>query len=177
MRAGDVAGCCLPQPTLAENAMHDTLHTVILIAAAALLSACQSAPPAAPAHIANGADLVKAADWGRMRTVTVTMDEHNYEPRELRLQAGQPYKIELKNQGEKDHYFTAPEFFKSVAWRKLMVNKQAEIKVDYVTATEVLKKGGQLDLYVIPVRAGRYPVYCTIDDHRDKGMDGGVIVE
>jgi uncharacterized cupredoxin-like copper-binding protein len=64
-----------------------------------------------------------------------------------------------------------------VAWRKLMVNKNAEIKVDYVTATEVLKKNGQLDLYLVPVNKGSYTVYCTIDDHRDKGMEGRIVVE
>ena len=148
-----------------------------LIAAAALMAGCQSIPSAGGGYIANGADLVKAADWNKMQTVTITMDEHSYEPQVLKLKAGQPYKIELKNTGEKDHYYTAPEFFRSVAWRKLMVNKNAEIKVDYVTATEVLKKGGQLDLYVIPVKKGSYTVYCTIEDHREKGMDGRVVVE
>ena len=128
-------------------------------------------------HITNGTDIVKAANWNEMKTVTVEMTEHDYSPKEMTLKAGQPYKIELKNSGEKDHYYTAAEFFKSVAWRKLMVNKQAEIKVDYVNATEVLKKGGQLDLYIVPVKTGSYPVYCTIDDHREKGMEGKIVVE
>ena len=135
------------------------------------------ANPPQPAFITNGAELVKKADWTKMEVVTVVMEEHSYAPQHLRLKAGQPYRIELKNQGEKDHYYTAPEFFRSVAWRKLMVNKQAEIKVDYVNATEVLRNKGQLDLYIIPVTRGTFPVYCTIDDHREKGMEGTIIVE
>ena len=130
-----------------------------------------------PDFVTDGAAIVKAADWNKMETVTVTMEEHHYSPTDLKLKAGQPYKIELKNIGEKDHYFTAPKFFKSLAWRKLMVNKNAEIKVDYVNATEVLKKGGQLDLYVIPVNKGTYEVYCTIDDHREKGMEGKITID
>lgn len=126
--------------------------------------------------IKNGADVVKAADWKKAKTVTVQLFEHDYEPKELRLKANQPYKIELVNTGEADHYYTAPDFFKSVAWRKLMINKNAEIKVDYVNAVEVLKKG-QLDLYIVPVTKGSYTVYCTIDDHREKGMEGKIIVE
>lgn len=159
----------------------------LIVAAAAALSGCenmaamhakhQSDGTAKAHHIMNGAEIVKAADWNKMQTVTVTMDEHSYAPSPLKLKAGQPYKIELKNAGEKDHYYTAPEFFKAVAWRKLMVNKQAEIKVDYVTATEVLKKGGQLDLYIVPVTKGTFKVYCTIEDHREKGMDGTIVVE
>jgi hypothetical protein len=42
-----------------------------------------------------------------------------------------------------------------------MVNDQAEIKVDYVNAVEVLKKGGQLDLYLAPVTRGTFEVLCT----------------
>lgn len=126
--------------------------------------------------IKNGSDYVKAADWKNMKTVAVTLFEHDYEPKELRLKANQPYKIELINTGENDHYYTAPEFFKSVAWRKLMVKQNAEIKVDYVNGLEVLKKG-QLDLFIVPVNKGVYTVYCTIDDHRQKGMEGKIIVE
>lgn len=144
---------------------------------ATLLAGCQGLPGIAPGYISDGPAIVKAADWDKMQTVTVTFDEHSYEPQQLRLKAGQPYKIVLKNIGEKDHYYTAPEFFRSVAWRKLMVNKNAEIKVDYVVATEVLKKTGQLDLYLVPVKKGSYTVYCTLDDHREKGMEGQIIVE
>ncbi|EFK95177.1 conserved hypothetical protein, partial [sediment metagenome] len=110
--------------------------------------------------IKNGADYVKAADWKAMKTVTVQLFDHDYDPKELRLKANQPYKIELVNTGDADHYYTSPDFFKSVAWRKLMVNKNAEIKVDYVNAVEILKKG-QLDLYVVPVNKGTYTVFCT----------------
>jgi len=150
----------------------------LFIPAGLILSALCAAPvQAGDDFIRDGAERVKAADWKKMQTVTVTMTEHHYEPTELRLKAGQPYKIELKNLGDKDHYYTAPAFFRAVAWRKLMVNKQAEIKVDYVNATEVLKKGGQLDLYVIPVTPGSYEVICTIDDHREKGMEGKIIIE
>jgi uncharacterized cupredoxin-like copper-binding protein len=148
-------------------------HLSVLAASLALCST----PALAADYVANGADLVKAADWKQMQTVTIQLGEHQFEPSDLKLKAGQPYKIELKNVGEKDHYYTAPKFFKAVAWRKLMVNKQAEVKVDYVNAVEVLKGGGQLDLYVIPVTPGAYEVFCTVDDHRDKGMEGKITIE
>lgn len=138
---------------------------------------CFASSALAADYITNGAELVKAADWKQMQTVSVQLGEHHFEPANLTLKAGQPYKIEIRNAGEKDHYYTAPGFFKAVAWRKLMVNKQAEIKVDYVNAVEVLKAGGQLDLYVIPVTKGSYEVICTIEDHRDKGMEGKITIE
>ncbi len=157
--------------------MRNRLPILTLITVGALTAGCQNVPRAGADYIADGAAIVKAADWARMETVTVTMEEHGYDPMTLKLKAGQPYKIELKNADEKDHYYTAPEFFRSVAWRKLMVNRQAEVKVDYITATEVLKKGGQIDLYVVPVKTGSYAVYCTIDDHRQKGVEGQIVVE
>lgn len=138
---------------------------------------CVASSALAADYVTNGADLVKAADWKQMQTVSVQLGEHEFAPANMTLKAGQPYKIELKNVGEKDHYYTASRFFKAVAWRKLMVNKQAEIKVDYVNAVEVLKAGGQLDLYIIPVTKGSYEVFCTVDDHRDKGMEGKITIE
>lgn len=143
----------------------------------ALLVAAAPAAANQGGAVPNSADIVKAADWTKMETVTVEIDEHDYAPRALRLKAGQPYKIVMKNMGEKDHYYTAPEFFRSVATRKAMVNGQAEIKAPYFTAFEMMKGGGQLDLYVVPVTKGTFPVYCTIEDHRDQGMEGTITVE
>ena len=140
------------------------------------LAGCQT-PPQSPTPVANADALVKSADWAKAETLTVVMGEHHYTPMDLKLKAGQAYKLELKNQGDKDHYYTAPEFFKNVAWRKAMVNKQAEIKAPYFTAVEVLKKSGQLDLYFVAVNKGTYPVYCTIDGHRQQGMEGSIVIE
>ena len=128
-------------------------------------------------YIVDADKYVSEADWEAMETITVTFEEHMYTPEELRFKVGQAYKLELKNKGEKHHYFTAPEFFKSIATRKAMVNGQAEVKAPYFKALEVLKDGGQLDFYFVPVKKGSYEVYCTIDDHREKGMEGQIIVE
>ena len=145
-----------------------TLAGAFAIAAASTVSAGD--------YVKNYKEIVKAADWKTMKTVTVNLNEYEYDVESLELTAGQPYKIELKNVGEKKHYFTAPEFFKSVATRKAQVNDQAEIKADYFTALEVLP-GGQLDLYVVPHKKGEYPVYCTIDDHQEQGMEETIVVK
>ena len=122
-------------------------------------------------YITNAGEIVKAADWDKMQTITVEFEEHAYTPENIELKAGQPYKLVLKNLGEKKHYFTAPEFYKAIATRKVQSNKDGEIKAPYFTAIELMV-GGQLDLYFVPVTKGDYPVYCTIDDHRDEGMEG-----
>jgi len=119
--------------------------------------------------------MVKDADWNAMQTVTIKLTEFSYEG-PLTFESGKTYKLELKNVGEKKHYFTAPEFFKQVATRKAQVNDQAEIKADHFNAFEILP-GGQLDFYFVADTKGEFPVYCTIDDHRDEGMDEVIVVK
>lgn len=146
---------------------------------AILLLAAGFAPPllADDDYIRDHAERVKAADWNAIETLTVTLDEHSFEPAELRFKAGRAYKLELKNVGKKDHYFTAEKFFRAVAWRKAMVNRQAEVKAPYFTAFEPLKNGGQVDLYFVPVTRGSYEVVCTIEDHKQLGMSGTLVIE
>lgn len=136
---------------------------------------------AAPAlaQVPNAAEVVKAAKWEMMETVTVELLEHDFNPKHLVLKADKPYRLVLKNTGEKDHYYTAEAFFKSVAWRKAQTPKPhgGEIKAPYFTAFEAYKKGGQIELFFVPVTKGKFEVICTIDDHKDLGMSGTITVE
>lgn len=146
--------------------------------AAALLSLAFAAPVFA--QVPNAADIVKAAKWEQMETVTVELVEHDFNPKNLVLKANQPYRLVLKNNGEKDHYYTAAEFFKdAVAWRKAQTPKPhgGEIKAPYFAAVEMYKKGGSIELFFVPVKKGKYDVICTIDDHKDQGMFGTITVE
>ena len=126
-------------------------------------------------YVANAAEIVKATDWDKMKTVTVDFDEFSYEPEELVFEVGQPYKLVLKNHGKEKHYFTAEEFYKAIATRKVQSNRDGEIKAPYFTAIELMV-GGQLDLYFVPVKRGEYPVFCTIKDHREEGMEGKLVI-
>ena len=153
--------------------MRITLITLI-IAAALSVSGCKVMQDD---YVSNYAEIVKAANWDNMKTVTVELKEYEYDGN-LELEQGQTYKLEIKNTTEdnKKHYFTAPEFFKNIATRKAQVNGQAEIKTHYFTALEVLP-GGQLDLYFVAQNAGEYPVYCTIDDHQKEGMEDIIVIK
>jgi len=127
-------------------------------------------------YVTNAAEIVKATDWKQMETITVEIEEHSYTPMEITFKKGQPYKLELKNLGEKKHYFTAPAFYRAIAARKVQSNKDGEIKAPYFHALEMMANGGQLDLYFVPVVAGDYEVYCTIGDHREQGMEGTLVI-
>jgi len=128
-------------------------------------------------YIKNAAEIVKNTNWEKMQTITVKLEEFGYEPDELVFEAGKPYKLELINIGEKKHYFTAPEFFRNIASRKVQANKMGEIKAPYFLALEMMANGGQLDLYFVPVTKGKYSIFCTIDDHQEQGMEGSIVIK
>lgn len=151
------------------------------ILAAALAGCALLASPLAMAqdYVTNSADIVKAANWDQMESVTIELSEHDFEPKQLKLKANKPYRLVIKNTGEADHYYTAAEFFKSVAWRKVMTPRPhgGEVKAPYFNAVEVFKKGGVVELFFVTVKKGTFEVICTIDDHKDKGMTGSITVE
>jgi uncharacterized cupredoxin-like copper-binding protein len=161
---------------------YNVIRTTLLIIPFVFLSGCasmhqQAMQQHAVAYVTDADEIVKTADWKKAETITVTMEEHSYSPQNITFKVGQPYKLELKNIGEKDHYYTAPEFLRAIATRKAMVNRQAEIKAPYFKAFEILKNGGQIDVYFVPVVKGQYKVFCTIDDHQEKGMEGALTIE
>lgn len=145
----------------------------------ALFALAITAPLRAEEPVPNSAEIVKAADWNAMETLTIELSEHDFSPQDLKLKAGQPYRLVLRNSGEKDHYYSAPEFYKAVAWRKAQSAKPhgGEFKAPYFSAIEVYKKSGQVELFFVPVRKGSFEVICTNDDHKDKGMTGSITVE
>lgn len=127
-------------------------------------------------YIADSEARVKAADWSRMQNASVVMQEYSYHPQTLNFKAGVAYKLELLNSGKSKHYFTAPEFFKAIATRKVQSNADGEIKAPYFSALEVYP-GRSLDLYFIPVRPGSYKLHCTIAGHEEQGMHGTILIE
>ena len=141
----------------------------------------ESSPTPVMAAVAEGnwvqtaTDLVSDADWDSMLTVRVDMSDFVFAPESLTLKAGQPYKLELVNTGTVKHYFTAGEFYQTVAFRKAQDNS-GEIKAPYFTAVEVFPSE-QADLYLIPTKADTYRSVCTITGHEDAGMHGSIIVE
>lgn len=153
-------------------------NSFIALAVSGALVALPSVALAAD-YITNAGEIVKAANWEKMETVTIELDDHSFAPQDLKLKAGQPYKLVIKNVGENDHYYTAEKFFRSVAWRKVQTPRPngGEVKAPFFTALEAYKNGGVVEAFFVPVTKGTYEVVCTIEDHKDKGMEGSITVE
>lgn len=162
--------------------MRKTLISLAITCAVVALSGCAAMNTkmgAQPDYITNSAEIVKAANWDQMETINIELSEHDFDPKHLKLKANKPYRLVIKNTGEADHYYTASEFFKSVAWRKVMSSRPhgGEIKAPYFSAIEAFKKGGTVEAYFVTVKKGTFEVICTIDDHKEKGMTGSITVE
>jgi uncharacterized cupredoxin-like copper-binding protein len=140
---------------------------------------------------ANVKDSNGKNQWDKeLETVVITLEEFSFTPNQIRLKKEKPYKLVLQNVGEAAHYFTAEDFFKTSATRKVQVvlNKSgvkpfAEIKAPYFTAIEVYavaQNDGlqtQTELFLIPMEEGTFKVVCTIPGHEAHGMIGEIIVE
>jgi len=125
-------------------------------------------------YVENAADFVDAADWDAATNVVIDMGEMYFEPKDVTLEAGKPYVLELVNSGAVEHEFVAEGFFRSVATRKIET-ADAEVEVPFFTETEVFA-GKTVELLVIPVIPGTYAMLCEIPGHREAGMEGTITV-
>lgn len=119
--------------------------------------------------------IVRDVDWTKIQTFTVSLEEYKFVPDKMNFKTGIPYKLVLKNNGKEKHYYTAPDFFKSIALRKVQTN-DGEVKANYLTAIEVYP-GKEMEIYFVPLKAGNFELICTIEGHSEKGMVGKIIVE
>lgn len=142
---------------------------------------------AAPDERRSGGDPV----WTTIMDVDVEilspsadMTGYAFNPTNLELTVGQAYRLKIHHTGDgtnDKHYYTAPEFFKSVVTRKLQ-DANGEFKFPYMNAVELTDTAalsGQmtyLDLYIVPTVAGTFDATCTITGHAAAGMAGTITV-
>lgn len=143
-------------------------------------SADGPAPAAAPAvlgedeYIANAVDFLDANRDVTPTKVTIELGEMFFEPKNVTLEAGKPYQLELVNIGAVKHEFTAAKFFRSVATRKVE-STSSEVKALFFTEIEVFA-GKTASLFVIPIVPGSFEMLCEIEGHREAGMEGTITV-
>jgi uncharacterized cupredoxin-like copper-binding protein len=142
--------------------------------------ATQSAPPVATpeagaeTYVANAAEFVAAADWDAKETITIELAEMSFTPKDIVLEAGQPYVLEIVNVGSEKHEFSAEAFMRTVATRKAETG-QSEVKVPFFTEIEVFAEK-KVELFLIPLIPGVYDLLCEIEGHFEQGMFGTITV-
>jgi len=133
-----------------------------------------SQAPPVEHYVANAADFVEAADWDKAKTVTISMSEFAFKPKDIILEAGQPYVLEVVNAGTAKHEFTAEDFMRTVAMRKAET-AETEVKVPFFTEIEVFA-GKKAELFLIPLIPGTYKLVCEIEGHFEAGMFGTITI-
>lgn len=136
---------------------------------------------ASGAWLQNSGKLLDAAKptWdAKAKTLQIDAGEDGakmfFKPKNLTLKVGTPYKIQLMNVGKIEHEYAADELFASVALRKVE-DASGEYKGLLLKEAEVLP-GKQLDVYLIPTKAGSFKILCGIPGHDEAGMNGTITV-
>jgi uncharacterized cupredoxin-like copper-binding protein len=125
-------------------------------------------------YLVNAADFVAAANWDEHQEVVVELNEFSFTPSDLTFEVGTAYVLKIRNAGKEKHYFTAHEFYRSIATRKVET-AQSEVKIPYFTAIEVYP-GQEAEFFFVPVITGTYELFCEIEGHADAGMRGTISV-
>jgi uncharacterized cupredoxin-like copper-binding protein len=142
-------------------------------------------PPTSPAPIltpidegpwvANGEELVAAADWDAMETLEIEMGEFFFAPNEIHLTVGQPYNLVFVNSGGVKHEATAGGLFETIAFRKAQ-DASGEYKAPTLAEVETFA-GAETEIFLIPQEAGSYELVCEIEGHFEAGMFGSIVVD
>ena len=112
-------------------------------------------------------------DWTHAQHYDVMLSEFHFAPSRIILQRGQPYALRLENKGRFRHTFTAPEFFRSVAFRGAGDATETERSEGSFS----LAAGDVKEIDVLPLQAGTYPLECTKPLHGLFGMTGDIVVQ
>ncbi|MFN3480290.1 MAG: cupredoxin domain-containing protein [Thermodesulfovibrionales bacterium] len=149
---------------------HKRIYLVIGLLLLSLITGCAEIQ-----YVKDAPEKVKAADWSKMQTITVSLTEYKFTPSELSFRKDIPYRLILKNEGREKHYFVSEGFFRAIALRKVQTS-DGEIKAPYITAVEVYPEKS-VEIYFIPDKLGTYDLICTIEGHADKGMRGKIEIK
>lgn len=108
--------------------------------------------------VAEGTD--QAMQNQQMQEIEVVAENMRYNPSQIRVQPGQQVRIVLVNRGQEEHNI---EFELPDGEQELAQNVQPGNR-------------GTLE-FTAPTQPGTYTVYCPVENHREKGMTGELIVE
>lgn len=145
---------------------------------AVLLSLSVSAPAQDEPPVgllASTVALIDQMDWDIAQVVEVQLSEHSYSPSDLVFERNKPYILRLNNIGAVSHDMVGGSFFGGIAI-KMAQNRSGRI-VTPVLSSIYVKPKQQMELWFVPVRSGAYSFFCSLDGHREGGMEGDVIIK
>jgi len=128
-----------------------------------------------PVGLESGvAAIMDQVDWNEAEVIELTLEDHSYTPADLVLERNKPYILRLSNVGDVSHDMVGGSFFSGVAIK--MAQNAAGRVVTPVLSSVYIKRGQEMEMWLVPIRAGRYNFFCSIDDHRELGMEGEITI-
>jgi uncharacterized cupredoxin-like copper-binding protein len=108
------------------------------------------------------------------KTITLTLNEFQFQPADITVNVGQPIKLVLKNNGTVLHDFVSTDAMVEVMAEQGAMHDMAGMPTAMHAAIEA---GQQSTLEFKATQAGTYTFYCTIAGHKEAGMTGKLIVK
>ena len=152
--------------------MHDFRNTVVacVLLFGALTPRLSCADVVGPSPEAR--PRASEVDWTHAQHYDVILSEFHFAPSRIVLQHGEPYVLRLENRGRFRHTFTAPEFFRAVAFGPGAANEAEQAAGIFSVAA-----GEVEEIEFVPLQAGTYPLECTKPLHGLFGMTGDIVVQ
>ena len=113
-----------------------------------------STTPSTESVVPNITDSIQADDL-QAETIMISGSEFSYDPATFSAKIGQPVTVVYKNIGKYPHDFVIDE---------LSVKSQ------------VINAGETATFKFVPSKSGSFSFYCSLPNHREKGMSGMILV-
>jgi uncharacterized cupredoxin-like copper-binding protein len=150
------------------------MNAVRVLAAALLLFAAASAPAAADPAEPHESWLPPGLDWNKAREVAISLEDNRFEPEEATFERGVPYRLVLRNVGQRHHDLMEPAFYHAVVLGRIDT-ETGIVHTPHVHSLFV-RAGAEIAVYLYPVREGVFGVFCSVPGHREDGMEGTLAI-
>jgi uncharacterized cupredoxin-like copper-binding protein len=119
--------------------------------------------------------LTTDVDWTAAEVVSVLLEDNSFSPEDVELKLHQPYKLVLTNVSDRaKHDLVDLHFFHAVVLKEVVVGGIV-VNTHHIHSLE-LKPNSSSTLYLVPVKVGENDIYCSIEGHREDGMEGYITI-
>ncbi len=115
-------------------------------------------------------------DWKEAETIIILLDDNVFQPDEVTLKKGKPYKLVLDNiSDEATHDLVDLNFFHGIVLKELTIGGTT-VNTPHIHNLK-MRPNSKMAMYLVPIKTGEYEVFCSIPGHRDDGMEGYITIQ
>ncbi len=115
-------------------------------------------------------------DWASAQEVFVALDDNSFSPDDVVFKQNRPYKLVLKNISDRvTHDLVDLGFFHSVVAKEVSAGG-VTVNTPHIHSL-VLRPLTEAVLYFVPIKPSEFEIYCSVEGHREDGMEGYFTIE